>query len=127
MFRSICEQFGQSSDSQTSSGVFESDLTRQKSSRSSFAGSTETNIEVGSDNSLVAPPPSFVSGVQSTQRLPSMALNMTPELHSPTPPTHRTSQQSLKTYPFLDTFTGEIEDFPVWLPCVRPFVQWQKK
>ncbi|KAI6172679.1 hypothetical protein M3Y98_01000200 [Aphelenchoides besseyi] len=32
-----------------------------------------------------------------------------------------------ETYPFLNTFTGEIEDFPVWLPCVRPFVQWQKK
>ncbi|KAI6181391.1 hypothetical protein M3Y98_00824400 [Aphelenchoides besseyi] len=82
---STYQQFGQSSDSQTSSDVFESELTAQKLSHSSFADSTETNVEDRSDNSLVAPPPSFVSGVQSIQQLPSMTLNMTPELHSPTP------------------------------------------
>ncbi|KAI6181696.1 hypothetical protein M3Y98_00856800 [Aphelenchoides besseyi] len=204
MFRSTYEQLGQSSDSQMSTDVFESELTGEKPSHSSFAGSTETNFEVRSDNSLVAPPPSFVSGVQSPQQLPSMALNMTPELHSPTAstpsdissesesavdrpqpcsplPSHYKWSQSEQidelaerflgahrafdvfefvpqssfrlfyclpkkpknpkvvafkltltvayrsnsgeTYPYLNNFTGEIEDFPVWLPCVRTFVQ----
>ncbi|KAI6219414.1 hypothetical protein M3Y95_01108600 [Aphelenchoides besseyi] len=185
MNKSTSKQYGQSSDGQTSTDVFESEFTGQKSSRSTFASSTDTNVDVRSVNSLVAPPPSFVSGIRSIRQLPSMTLNVTPELHSPTPPTpsdissepenavdcsqrfaYRSSSgefycfpieksvnannetkyrvnygdprsnkfgsletliEFYKTYPFLNSFTGEIEDFPVWLPCVRPFIQWQKK
>ncbi|KAI6179635.1 hypothetical protein M3Y98_00631600 [Aphelenchoides besseyi] len=64
-------------------------LQRIFSSRSSFASSTETNVEVhsdefGSNNSLTAPPQSSACGNQKIQQ--SMILNMTPELHSPTQP-----------------------------------------
>ncbi|KAI6197663.1 hypothetical protein M3Y94_01251500 [Aphelenchoides besseyi] len=87
MNKSTSKQYGQSSDGQTSTDVFESEFTGQKSSRSTFASSTDTNVDVRSVNSLVAPPPSFVSGIRSIRQLPSMTLNVTPELHSPTPPT----------------------------------------
>ncbi|KAI6203738.1 hypothetical protein M3Y94_00591000 [Aphelenchoides besseyi] len=177
-------------------------------SRSSFASSTETEVEIHSDssrsnNSLVAPPPSTISGNQSIKQ--SMFLDMTPELHSPSQPSQSdvsTASESTvdslqscspfpsnynwsqpkqtdelaqcflgahrpcdvakfvpessfrlfyslpnnskvlafslpltiayrsnkrETHPFFNQLTREIEVFPVWLPYVRPYAQWQKK
>ncbi|KAI6222130.1 hypothetical protein M3Y95_00951800 [Aphelenchoides besseyi] len=238
-----------SKGNQTTTDIFESEFTERKPSRSSFASSTETEVEIHSDssrsnNSLVAPPPSTISGNQSIKQ--SMFLDMTPELHSPSQPSqsdvstasestvdslqscspfpsnynwsqpkqtdelaqcflgahrpcdvakfvpessfrlfyslpnnskvlafslpltiaYRSNKRELfcfpiekskntknetnyrvdygdprsnkfasiaklikfyKTHPFFNQLTREIEVFPVWLPYVRPYAQWQKK